>query len=88
MHPMIEYIMQNYNNNFSELHIGNVYTLARVKFYRLSSLKGFDGANGQLRMCNMFMLKQCRNKLSNMAHLFPTDMYKAYPEQLVKILST
>ena len=62
--------------------------LSRVKFYRLSSLKGFDGANRQLRMCNMFTLKQCRNKLCKMAHLLPTEMDKAYTEQLVKMLST
>ena len=36
----------------------------------------------------MFMLKQCRNKICKMAHLLPTEMYKAYPEQLVKMLST
>ena len=32
------------------------------------------------------MLKQCINKLCKMAHLLPTDMDKAYPEQLVKML--
>ena len=37
-------------------------------------------------MCNMFLLKQCRNKLCNMAHLLPMEMDKAYPEQLVKML--
>ena len=39
-------------------------------------------------MCNMFILKQCRNKLCKMVHLLPTEMYKAYPEQLVKMLIT
>ena len=39
-------------------------------------------------MFNMFTLKQCRNKLFKMAHLLPADMDKAYPEQLVKMLST
>ena len=33
-------------------------------------------------------LKQCRNKICKMAHLLPTDMDKAYPEHLVKMLST
>ena len=36
----------------------------------------------------MFPLKQYRNKLCKMAHLLPTEIYKAYPEQLVKMLST
>ena len=36
----------------------------------------------------MFMLKQCRNKLRKKAHLLPTEMYKAYPEQLVNMLIT
>ena len=36
----------------------------------------------------MFMLKQFRNKLCNMASLLPTEMDKAYPEQLLKILRT
>ena len=36
----------------------------------------------------MFLLKQCWNKLCKMAHLLPTDIDKAYPEQLVKVLST
>ena len=80
--------MQNYNKKFSELRISNVCKLAGVKIYRLPSVKGFDGENGQLRTCNMFSLKQCRNKLCKMVHLLPTDMYKSYPEQLVKILST
>ena len=35
----------------------------------------------------MFTLKQYRNKLCKMAHLLPTDMDQAYPEQLVKMLS-
>ena len=60
----------------------------RGKVYRLPSVKGFDGDNGQLRACNMFMLKQCRNRLYNMAHLLTTEMDKSYPEQLVRILST
>ena len=61
--------------------------LAGVKFYRLPSVKGFDGENGKLRTCNMFMLNQCSNNLCKMAHLLPMEMDKAYPEQLVKILS-
>ena len=62
--------------------------LAVVKLYRLPSVKGFDGENGQICTCNMFTLKQCRNKLYKMAHLLPKDMEKAYPEQLVNMLST
>ena len=61
--------------------------LAGVKIYRLPSVKGFDGENKQLRTCNMFTLKQCRNKLCKMTHLLPTDMEKAYPEQLANIMS-
>ena len=61
--------------------------LVGLKFYRLPSVKGFDGENGQLRTCNMFTLKQCRDKLCKMAHLLSTEMYRAYPEQLVKILN-
>ena len=49
---------------------------------------GFDGENGQLRTCNMFTLKKCRNKLCKMAHLLPTETDKAYPEQLVKMMIT
>ena len=81
-------MMQNYNEKFSELLISNVCKLARVKIYRLPSVKGFDGENGQLRTCNMFKLKQCSNKLCKMAHFLPTEMNKAYPEQLVKMLSS
>ena len=87
-HPTIAGMMHNYNKKFSELRISNVCKLAGVKFYRLPSVKVFDRKNGQLQTCNMFMLKQCRNKLCKMALLLPTEMYKAYPEQLVKMLST
>ena len=59
-----------------------------VKIYRLTILKGFDGENGQLHMCNMFTLKKCSNKLFNMAHLLLTEMDKAYPDKLIKMLST
>ena len=61
--------------------------LAGVKIYRLPSVKGFDGENGQICTCNMFTLKQCINKICKMAHLLPTDMDKVYPEQLLKKLS-
>ena len=88
MRPTISDMMKNYNKKFSELCISNVCKLAEIKIYRLPSVKGFDGENDQLHTCNMFMLKQCRNKLRKMAHLLSTDTDKAYPEQLVKILST
>ena len=88
MHPTKAGMMQNYNKNFSELRISNVCKLAEVKIYRLPSVKGFDGENGQLCTYNMFTLKQCRNKLCKMEHFLPTDMDKAYPEQLLKMLST
>ena len=88
MHPTIAGMKKNYNKNFSELRISNLCKLAGVKNYRLPSVKGFDGENGQLCTCNMFMLKQCSNKLCKMAHLLPTDMDKAYPEQLVNMLRT
>ena len=35
----------------------------------------------------MFTLKQCRNKLCMMDNLIPTEMDKAYPEQLVNVMS-
>ena len=63
LHPTIEGTMQNYNNKFLELRISNVCKLAGVKIYRLPSVKGFDGENGQLFTCDMFKLKQYRNKL-------------------------
>ena len=59
-----------------------------VKTYQLPSVKGFGGKNRQLLTCNMFTLKQYRNKLCNMAHLLLTKIDKAYSEQLVKMLST
>ena len=62
--------------------------LAGIKIYRLPSVKGFDGENGQICTDKIFTLKRCRNKLCNMVHLFPTETDKAYPEQLVKMLST
>ena len=80
--------MHNYNKNFSKLRIRNVCKLAGVKNFRLPSVKGFEGENGQLCTCNMFTLKQCRNKLCKMAHLLTTDIDKTYPEQLVKMLIT
>ena len=88
MQPTISGMMQNYNKDFSELSIRNVCKLSGVKIYRLLSVNGFDGKNGQLCTCNMFALKQFRNKLCEMAHLLPTDMDKAYPEQLVDMMST
>ena len=73
---MIAGMMQNYNKNFSELRISNMCKLIGVNIYRLPSVKGFDGENRQLCMCNIFTLKQHRNKLFKMAHLLPTDMDK------------
>ena len=78
VHPTISGMMQNYNKKFSELRIRKVCKLA----------KGFDVENGQLRTCNMFTLKQCRNKLCKMAHFLMTDMEKAYLDQIVKMLRT
>ena len=80
--------MQNYNKKISELRISNVRKLAGIKIYQLPSVKIFDSDNRQLCTCNMFTLKQCRNKLCKMAHLIPMDMDKEYPEQLIKMLST
>ena len=80
--------MNFYNNNFSKLRIRNVCKLAGVKFYRLPSVKGFDGENRQLHMCNMFTLKQCRNKICKMAHFLSTEMEKSYPEKLANMLIT
>ena len=80
--------MHNHNKKFSELLIRNVCKLEGVKNYRLTSVKGFDGENGQLHTCSMFRLKQCRNKICKMAHLLLTETDKEYPEQLVDMLST
>ena len=62
--------------------------LAGVKIYRLPSVKGFEGKNRKLQKCNMFTLKQCSNKLCNMAHLLLTDMNKAHLEQLLMMMIT
>ena len=62
--------------------------LAGVKIYLLPNVKGFNGENGQLCTCNMFAVKEFSNKLSKMMNLLPTEMDKAYPEQLVKMMST
>ena len=80
--------MQNYNKKIPKLRISKVCKLARVKVYQLTSVKAFNGEKGKLLTCNMFTLKQCRNKICNMAHLFSTDTDKTYPEQLVNILGT
>ena len=79
--------MQNYNKKISEIRIINVCNLTGVNIYQLSSVNGFYSDNRQLRTCNIFTMKQFRNKLCKMVHLLPTDMDKAYPEQLVEILS-
>ena len=73
---------------FYELRISNACKLAGVKRYQLPSVKGFDGENRKLCMSKMFTLKQYSNNICKMVNLFPTEMYKAYPEQLVKILGT
>ena len=88
VHPTIEDMMQNYNKMFSKLCISNACNLAGVKIYGLLSVKGFDGDNGYLRTCNIFTLNQYRNKICKMAHLLLMEIEKAYPEQLVKMLST
>ena len=58
VHPTIAGMKKNYNKNFSELRISNLCKLAGVKNYRLPSVKGFDGENGQLCTCKIFTLKQ------------------------------
>ena len=60
----------------------------RGKNYRLPSVKGIDGENRQLHMCNMFTLKQCRNKICKMVHLLQSEMDKSYLEKLAKMLIT
>ena len=85
---MIAGIMQNYNKKFSGLRLRNVCNLVGVNIYRLTVVKGFDCDNGKLCTCNMLKLKQCRNILCKIGNLLPTNMDKAYPEQLVKLLST
>ena len=49
VHPTIAGMIQNYNKKFSELRISNMRKLEGVKCYRLTSVKGFDGENQQLR---------------------------------------
>ena len=88
MHPTIACMMQNYNKKFSKLRISNVCNIAGVTIYRLPSVNGFDCENGKLCTFNVFTLKQCRNILCKISHLLLTDMDKAYPEKLVKMLST
>ena len=88
MHPTIAGMMHNYNRKFSELHIRNMCNLKGVKTYQLPSVKCFHGENRKLCMCNMFTLKQCREKLCMMAHLLLMRMDKAYTEQLVNMLNT
>ena len=88
MHATTSGMMQNYIKKFFELCIRNVCKLAGGEIYRLTSVKGYDDENRQLCTCNMFTLKQCRNKLCNMAHLLTTEMDKAYTEELVNMLST
>ena len=88
VHPTIAGMIQNYNKKFFKLCIRNMCNLAGVKIYQLPSVNGFDSENGQLCTCNIFTLKQCSNNLFKMAHLLPTDMDKAYLEQLVNMLST
>ena len=72
MHPTIAGMVQNYKNKFPELSISNMCKMAGVKINQLPSVKGFDGENGKLHTCNMFTLKQCRNKICNMAQFIPT----------------
>ena len=85
---MIASMMQDYNKKFVELCISNLCKLAAVKNYQLPSAKDFDVENGQICTYNMFTLKQCSNNICKMAHLLPTDMEKAYSEQLVNMPST
>ena len=87
VHPTISGMMHNYNKQFSEQNTSNVCKLAGVKNYQVPSVKGFDGDNRQLCTCNMLTLKQCSNKLCKMAHLLPTEIKRAYPEQLVNMMS-
>ena len=75
------------NKTFSELCIIKVCKLAGVNIYRLPGVKDFDGENGYPCTRNMFTLKQFSNKLCKMAHLLPTEIKRAYPEQLVNMMS-
>ena len=51
------------------------------------TIKGFSGEDGQLRTYSMFSLKMCKNLMCKMAHLFPDEMNKGYPEAMVAALS-
>ena len=87
MHPTIAGMIQYYKNKFLEICISNLCKLEIVKLYRLPIAEGFGGENGHICTCNMFTLEYCRNKMCKMAHLMQTEMYKGYPEKLVKIMS-
>ena len=80
--------MQNYNKKFSGMCISKVCKLAVVNIYQLPSEKGFDSENRHFCTCNVFTLKQRRNNICKMAHLLTKDTERAYPEQMLKILST
>ena len=60
----------------------------RGKNYLLPSVKDFDSENGQIFTCNMFTLRQCKNKLCKMEHLLTTQTENEYPEQLVNMINT
>ena len=79
VHSTIVGMIQNYNKKFYKLCISNMCKLEGVKIYQLLSVKGFESENGKICTCNMFTLKQCRNKICKMEHLIPTEMDKAYP---------
>ena len=74
MQPTVAGMIHNYNKKFSVMRISNVCKLSEVKIYQLTSVKVFDGENGQLCTCNMFKLKKFSNNLCKMAHLLLTDM--------------
>jgi hypothetical protein len=87
VHPTIASMMSDYNKKYDSLTISRLCKAAGVQLFRLPSAKGFSGEDGQLKTCSMFALKICMNTTCKMAHLYPEEMDKAYPEKMVAMLS-
>ena len=80
-------MMIDYNKKVEGLKRSQLCRAAGVLLFKLPSAKGFSGNSGKLRICSMFSLKICTNPLCKMAHLYPDEMDKRYPEAMVAALS-
>ena len=87
VHPTIASMMVDYNKKVEGLKLSQLCRSAGVQLYRLPNAKGFSGTSGQLKTCSMFSLKICANALCKMAHLYPDEMDKRYPDAMVAMLS-